>query len=318
MHCLKTSVSTAALALLTMAATQACISLGPASAPIAVASESAVIVWNPRTQTESFIRQADFVTNARDFGFLVPTPAPPKLAAANPAIFALLNSTAQQKPPYHTRSKGVPEQPGSVPAAAISVLSTQTVAGYDATVLKATDMSSLDGWLAKRGYAHGKDLRDWLAPYVAKGWAITAFKVHQAAPGKPQARLAPVRMTFHTDTPFYPYREPASARAPGAYRPGRLLRIYFIGDRRMDATLGSAQSWPGYLGWAGDWRRDAAVRQAPLAEVAKECAVAPDQMPGNAWLTVFEDRSSPRPGTADVFFHPARAQTPVTSLASWL
>lgn len=296
-----------AMALLSATAAQACISLGPASTPITVASESAVIVWNPRTHTENFIRQADFVTNARDFGFLVPTPTAPRLAAADPGVFSLLDGTAAQKLPSHTRSKSLHVMREPI-AAAISVLSTQTVGGYDATVLKASDTRSLDGWLAARGYAHGKDLRDWLAPYVAQGWAITAFKIHRTAPGRQGARLAPVRMAFHTDAPFYPYREPASARVPGAFQPDRLLRVYFIGDKRVTGSLGSTGSWPGDVRWSGDWGRDVAVRQVPIAEVAKECAVDPGQMPGKPWLTVFEDRSSPRPGTADVFFHPARHQ----------
>jgi hypothetical protein len=40
---------------------------------VRIAEEEAVIVWDPATKTEHFIRRAAFHSTARQFGFLVPT-----------------------------------------------------------------------------------------------------------------------------------------------------------------------------------------------------------------------------------------------------
>ena len=34
-------------------------------------------------------------------------------------------------------------------------------------------------------------------------------------------------------------------------------------------------------------------------------------MPATAWMTTFDDHASPRPGTDEVFFDPAKDQSPV-------
>ena len=44
---------------------------------------------------------------------------------------------------------------------------------------------------------------------------------------------------------------------------------------------------------------------------ATQLALSNEQLPAKMWLTVFEDRSSPRPGTDEVYFSTAAQQTPV-------
>ena len=60
----------------------ACAVVPPVNQPVAIANESAIIIWDSANKTEHFIRRASFQTMAKDFGFLVPTPAQPELAEA--------------------------------------------------------------------------------------------------------------------------------------------------------------------------------------------------------------------------------------------
>src|SRR5215218_6770607 len=57
---------------------------------IDIAEESAVIIWEPATKTEHFIRRATFRGEAESFGFLVPTPTQPTLAAVGDDVFRRL------------------------------------------------------------------------------------------------------------------------------------------------------------------------------------------------------------------------------------
>src|SRR5437764_76847 len=68
----------------------ACAPAPPRNVPVAIASETAVIVWDEKGQTQHFIRRASFATEAKDFGFLVPTPTKPTLAEADDQAFAEL------------------------------------------------------------------------------------------------------------------------------------------------------------------------------------------------------------------------------------
>ena len=54
-------------------------------------------------------------------------------------------------------------------------------------------------------------------------------------------------MTFQTDRPFFPYREPEDQRQqiPGAVNPQRLLRVYLLSNSRMVGKLGDQGQWPG-------------------------------------------------------------------------
>ncbi|MBX9585199.1 MAG: DUF2330 domain-containing protein, partial [Gemmataceae bacterium] len=203
------------------------------------------------------------------------------------------------------------------PSGEVEVLGQQKVGGYDATVFAfrrgegetaAAGADVLAGWLKDRGYAFGPALADWLKWYVEHGWVLTCFKV-AAAPGGTGVDNPPVRMSFTTGRPFYPYREPADQRAerpddpvPPERRPGRLLRVFFVApDGVAHGTLGGDGVWPAARVWADTVPPDALT-------AAKLPAGRPA---GDLTLTEFEDRSSPRPGTDEVYFTRHHDQAPV-------
>jgi hypothetical protein len=291
---------------LLLAAASAVLACAPAPRPgqrVDVADESALIVWDAASHTQHFIRRATFATPADDFGFLVPTPSRPTLAEAPDLAFDHLKSitaprviTKREYRPAGGIGCGANAPPtlSARPDTSVHVLEQTRVAGYDAAVLAADDPAALNRWLGEHGYESRPTLTEWLAPYTKAGWTVTAFTITKSTADAPNVRTAAVRMTFQTDRPFFPYREPDDQRDSSANRPHRLLRVYFVGDGRYDGTRESGETWPGRTVWANSLPDQDAARLAESLKI---------QLPaGSRWLTEFEDRSSPRPGTDDVYF----------------
>ena len=298
------------------ALSDACAPAWPRDVVVEIASESAIIAWDPSTKTQHFIRRAAFNATANsgvkveDFGFLVPTPTQPILAEVNDKVFdelakvtAPLTETVKGSGGGCAIGCGGMRAPSPGAAASVEVLEEKHVAGYDAKVLKATDTEVLAVWLKDHNYESRPALMRWLKPYVEKGWIVTAFKIARdpSTPASAAIGTSAVRMSFTTETPFFPYREPDDMR--GAKSP-RLLRVFFLGDKKMTGNLGSTE-WPGKVVWAGKFHAEQAKAIAPLLKVP---GFALDE---NTWLTEFEDPSSPRPGESDVTFVAHPDQTPV-------
>src|SRR6202043_4223029 len=80
------------------------------------------------------------------------------------------------------------------------------------------------------------------------GWKITALKV---AKDKPLVTASSLRLSFKTDRPLFPYREPDPANAAAALKAtDRLLRIYFIADARYQGKFGKEAAWDGTVAWS--------------------------------------------------------------------
>jgi uncharacterized protein DUF2330 len=294
----------------------ACAPAPPPGVQVHIAEEEALIVWDAAAHREDFIRRASFRTTGREFGFLVPTPTRPDLAEAPADLFDHFESATRPEIEVTHPVEGVEptllcgfmfflQRASSAPPAAavapVRVLDAQRVAGYDAVILEADSAGALADWLKEHGYADRPALATWLAPYVEQRWKLTAFKIAHDG-DRPAVTTAAVRMSFTTDRPFFPYREPADQRenVPPA-ESERLLRVFFLGAERMEGTLGETRSaWPGKAIWAGRFDPDHVAGDG-----------LPPTLPPRPWLTMFEDRASPRPGTDDLFFTPAPDKAPL-------
>ena len=303
---------------LTAEAARPCAPAPPPGRHVSILAEQALIVWDPAARRQHFVRRARFTSDAADFGFLVPTPSAPQLAEAPDSVFDALHHAIQ--PAVVTRTglrllpfsvlmapflltRGAPEGApagGPLTAAAppqVRVLQEQRVAGYDAAVLQAEDAGALLRWLKAHGYDARPELLAWVGPYVEQRWTLTAFKVAGGAPGSVATQA--VRMSFDTERPFFPYREPAAAAAAASPGPARELLVYLVAPRRMEGAIGSGAAWTAAVPYSAPGRGLAAA----LAPVLPEGTA-----PAATWLTTFVDRASPRPGTDDLFFSDASTQ----------
>jgi hypothetical protein len=308
-----------------------------------IEGEKAVIIWDEAHKTEHFIRQANISTTEPDLGFLVPTPQTPQLVAADPAIFDFAAEEARPElvaevvydtpltivgplamGPLAAFAAGWENREGEPPTVTamrqrppVQVISQEDVGDYRAAILQADDVESLADWLKENGYSWTADDKEWLKPYVAAKWKITAFKLMKK-PGAASSSSSQkpgflatqaIRMSFSTDRPFYPYSEPGDLEGKQLADPaGRTLSVAILSNERM--TGGIADSWwPGYLQYAGPSTKtkgeaDQWLRLAKLNDPKNPATVPPH-------LTYFIDASNPRPGTADVYFSPDPDQTPV-------
>jgi hypothetical protein len=314
------SLAIGALALLSLPTTQAC---APAMRrgeehSVEIASETALIIWDEKAKKQHFIRRASFQAQVPYFGFLVPTPTQPELAEAPDEVFTRLEDWTKPEIKTETRyvdrhldigcaagTKMAADRSNAAPgAAAVQEVAHVTVGPYDAVVLKASDGKALREWLDQHGYDARPALMKWIEPYVTRGWFITAFQIKK----EPQARThtpQAVRMSFAAKQPFFPYSEAEDQREPGQPEGQRLLRVFLLADQRMQGALeDKATKWPGRTEWAG--RLDDAKRQVLADKLSPAVKV-----PQSGWLTVFDDRAAPRPGTSDLYFSSSPLQSDV-------
>lgn len=270
-------------------------------ARVEIADESALLVWDPVTKEETFVRRSSFRSEASSFGFLVPTPTPPVLGEVDDAVFArleelLVPDTEWVMPMY---CAGGEDDDGEAPG--VRVVRVAHVGGYDAAVLEVKRADALATWLEKNRFPTPPTLAGWVEPYVARGWTVTAFRFEPK--GEASFHTRAVSMKFRTDEPFYPYRE---TPRPPTGRPRR-LRVYLLSFGTFTGSVrdwsGVDRSFPGAMVWSGP------VDLRWLFQGKLELSASSRH--GDPALTVFEDASSPRPGAGELFFR--RLPTPIVT-----
>jgi hypothetical protein len=290
----------------------ACCPAPPSGKPVVNADQTVVILWDAAAQTQHFIRKASFQSDADDFGFLVPSPAQPELSESGNGAFPYLQRLTEpekKKAPYPSGNVGCGcggvKSPGAANEQAVRVLDEKLVAGFKAVVLEASSAKALVRWLVDNGYAYSAEVEAWARPYVEAGWKITALKVAKAEDGKANKGVAAsaLRLSFKTDRPLFPYREPdptTPAKALGAKQ--RLLRIYFLAEARYEGELTKEAPWTGKVAWANKLSAEDRRRALELLKLPETTG------PAEWWLTEFEDNWPYRSAPADVYFRRAADQ----------
>jgi hypothetical protein len=193
----------------------------------------------------------------------------------------------------------VKSQEASLVAKSVRVLQEKMVAGFQAKVLETNSAEALVNWLKDNGYNYSPEVAAWAKPYVEAGWKITALKVAKD-PADRDKKIVPagsLRMSFKTDRPLFPYREPDSKSAADALSAkSRVLRIYFIGEARYKGELTQDTPWSGKVAWANKLQPEDRVK---LLEMLK---LPQDTGPKEWWLTEFEDNWPYEIAPADVYF----------------
>ncbi|GMV81015.1 MAG: hypothetical protein AMXMBFR7_21990 [Planctomycetota bacterium] len=296
--------------------TSACCPAPPLGQQVLNADQTLVILWDAANKTEHFIRKASFKTDTPDFGFLIPSPSQPDLNESGAGAFPLLakwTAPEIQRKPRPNEGMGCgpskrDQRPGAAKTAEgpeVRVLEEKLVAGFKASVLEADTARVLMEWLESNGFAFSPQVEAWAKPYVEQRWKITALKVvkEKGEPGEMKVEAPALRMSFRTDRPLFPYREPdsqAAAKALGEY--GRLLRIFFVAEARYDGELTREQPWTGEAVWSGP------LASAQRQELLEQLKLPVQTGPQEAWLTEFADRWPYAPAPADLYFAPSKDQ----------
>ena len=187
------------------------------------------------------------------------------------------------------------------------------VAGFHAVVLEAGSADSLVNWLKGNGFAFSPEVSAWANPYVKAHWKFTALRL--AKPHDEHADknvvASTLRISFQTDRPLFPYREPESSTAAKALGvKDRLLRIYFLGDSRYRGELTKDTPWTGTVAWADKLAPEDRQKILELLKIPADTGSA------EWWLTEFEDHWPYRLAPADLYFSRVATQDTVKRLAS--
>ncbi|HEY1860379.1 MAG TPA: DUF2330 domain-containing protein [Gemmataceae bacterium] len=275
------------------------------------ADQTVIILWDPATKTEHFIRQASFKSEADDFGFLIPSPSRPELNESGNEAFPYLRKLTEPEikkvkaPPQNVGCGCLPQSRapqaavGNAKMEEVRVLEEKLVAGFHASVLEADSTEVLVTWLKDHGYAYSPEVAAWAKPYVGGDWKITALKVAKSKEEKQDKTVAAsaLRMTFKTDRPLFPYREPDTRSAAKALEASqRLLRIYFLSDGRYQGDLTKETPWTGKVAWAGSLNAENRTKMLELLKLPEPTG------PADWWLTEFEDPWPYQLAPADVYF----------------
>ncbi len=288
----------------------ACCGVGRTGKPIVNADQTVIIVWDEKQKLQHFIRKASFATKDNDFGFIIPSPTEPELAESSDDAFSFLLKVTS--PEIIARSSGCGlgcgVQAKSAPKSTrpdVVVLKQQEVAGFDASVLEAKSGKALTTWLEKHGYVYSPEVAAWAQPYIDQGWKFTALKISTKATADKHKEAKALRMSFKTEQPLFPYREPSSASfAKELGQTQRLLRIYFLADKRYEGELTNAKGvqWEGNPVWAGKLTTD---QRSKLFDYLK---LKTEQMPATLFLTEYEDLWKYRDVASDLYFKLAANQ----------
>ena len=294
------------------------------------ADQTVILLWDPVAKQQHFIRKATFASEADDFWFLIPSPTQPELAESGNAAFDQLHEVTAPRIVSRPRGGGggcnlgcsIKESaPGVVTSAEVRVLEEKIVAGFQASVLEADDTDALLRWLKDHDYDFSPAVAAWAQPYIEQKWKITALKVAKDAPLNEENRNQPkqpeqlvqasaLRLSFATDRPLFPYREPDygklagedSSRQKELAQRERLLRIYFVSNARYEGNLTPEQPWTGKAVWAGK------LSEPQRLALLKELQLPEEGNRADLYLSEFEDNWPYRGAPADRFFAEAALQ----------
>jgi hypothetical protein len=310
----------------TFSAGVACCSVARSGQAVVNADQTVLIVWDEQNKKQHFIRQASFRSADTKIGFLIPSPAVPELAESGNDAFPLLAKFTAPKvkivkvpqggcsigcsaaPPVATNSRVA----DMAPKAQVTVLHEQRVAGFDAKVLEADTAEVLTEWLKENDFEYSEAVQEWARPYVEQKWKFTALKIAGSdsdKDGEPQPsalEASALRMSFATDRPLFPYREPDSGESAAKLGiADRLLRIFVLAPARFDGAFETTDRWTGRVAWAGKLEPE---QQSHLFDSLK---LADQKIDSPLWLTEFEDHWPYKKAPSDLYFAEASAQTDV-------
>lgn len=283
----------------------ACCAVAENGTPVVNADQTVILWWDRANQTEHFIRRASFRGGGDSVGFLVPSPSRPQLEESGDDAFPYLAKLTRPAPSGGGFPLGC-SVASPIARNEVRVIEEKSVAGYNAVVLTAGSGDALLKWLASNSYAFGPETAAWAEPYVKNGWYISAMKIPKSkGTGEKPTTASALRITFKTDKPLFPYREPDSrSDASRLGMKNRLLRIYFVGDVSYEGHFSTGQSWPAAV------RYGSPLKESERSRLIQLLGLPSSAGPSKAWLTEFEHPWPYGIAPGDVYFKPSLESNP--------
>jgi len=205
----------------------------PEPYPVFTNEQKAVIYYDEKTGMETLVASTTFRGEAKDFGWIIPTPSKPEVTAVKDDIFTALDALTQPKydypapvmPLYSLSGLSVSERAVDT----VKVLETKNVDVYTTTIVEANDKESLLKWLEENNYKVSKSMEFVLNDYVNKNYYFVLAKINTEALGAfvsgqlKEGHINPLKVTFATKNIIYPLR----LTGAGSYQEaGRKIAAY--------------------------------------------------------------------------------------------
>ena len=266
----------------------ACCGVSRPGQPVKFGDQRNIVVWNPETKTEHFVRDAGFDSTAKDFGFIAATPVTPELKESNASAYDYLGGFK----PHSIGCAGAKADEASAVAAVatkVEVLQQVDVGKYSATTVRSDDPAAMAAYLKKNGYASNADTDEWIGFYTRKKWVFTAFKVRSGVGGNSATGV--IRMSFRTDEPFNPYYVPGSNSGGHG-----TLKVYFVSDSTYSATVGQSQGWI-----PASWNNQ--IPEDSIGQLSTDIGIPVSEFPKRTTVTYFEKYAWLEGAKDDLYFH---------------
>lgn len=271
-----------------------CVCFAPPGQSVNFGDQSNIIVWNPETKTEHFVRNAFFNSKAKDFGFIAAMPSVPELSEANEHIFEVLESLK----PHENANNAAAAAAAADSAGSIEVLQIVDVGKYEATTIRSDDPAAMAAYLKLNGYATRPDSDEWIKFYTEKKWVFTAFKVRKGTENGSETGV--IRMSFKTEEPFNPYYVPTGNSGQGG-----TLKLYFVSNGTYSATVGHGKNWNPAVWHAG-------MDETVTNQLATSLKMPVAAIPINPTITYFEKQSWLEGAKDDLYFKKDNSMTTLT------
>lgn len=163
-------------------------------------------------QSEMLVVSANFRANAKDFSWVIPTPAKPEIDKANYNLFKDLEQMTNTGERPVELSGGFSGS-GAPKSDLVQIIEQKKVGIYDTAILKATDEKALADWLITHGYTFPADKNSELKSYVDNGWYFVIAKIQPDLTNQTgtesalmNGTLTPLKLTFPSDKIIYPMK----------------------------------------------------------------------------------------------------------------
>jgi hypothetical protein len=182
---------------------------------------------------ERMVLSLDLAPTAADArpAVVLPVPATPTVGvvrADQADVFRRLERATAPLPSPDDEEDGDGVGAPGARAGGVTVLSRETVGGYDVTRLRAGDAGELRAWLTRNGYATPRAAAPILRDYVRREWAFVAVRLARAGSTDVRA-LRPLAVSFRSPRLVYPLRLSSVATRPVS------VELYVAGEHRVTA-----------------------------------------------------------------------------------
>ena len=176
---------------------------------VAESDQKAVIVFE--NNTETLILSTSFQGSAKDFAWIVPTPAKPQVDKGPVNIFEALDKLTEV-----SQSGGgiiAPQLMSSTSekAPSVNVIEQKKIGIYNISVLEANDSNALYNWLKQNNYNYPEYGKTVLDDYIRNKWYFTAVKINseslnQVSTDLKSGTITPLKLVFSSTKIVYPLK----------------------------------------------------------------------------------------------------------------